>query len=566
MVAPDRASVPSWRETLARLRLVGRAQVVSPIVAAARERKRAFAERAIGERHAALARAEATKAEAARRSAQRKRSIYAGAAINRLNADWVLGPLSADLAIRGDLRALRDRARQLFRDNAYAARYVRLAVENIIGADGVRVSPSVLVPDGTLDGTTNAVLADAWRRWSEQASVDGRSWREIEQLAVTVWKAEGEFLAYLTPARNAFGFAIQVLDNDQLDHEFNRTAGTGENEVRMGVEVDEWQRPVAYHLWTAHPSEPHRGRIRVRVPAEQIIHLAEFERPLQTRGVTRFATVMTTLNMLGGLQEAVLVLQRTASCKMGFLTVDPEQTSALEGEDGDQETAVSWDAEPGRIEQLPKGMEFTAWDPGQPGNQYDPFTKNVLRECAAGLNIAYSSLTGDLSQANYGSQRGGLLSERDGWRRDQRLVIERLHRPVYAAFLKYGLLRGAFLRNGRPLPFDPVLFGAVHFEPRGFDWIDPRADIDAALAEVGAGLNSLTAICAAKGRDFETILRQRKHETDLAEQYGVTLTLGIKNALPLAPIDDTTGGEAHSTDNGDQHADASSGRALVAVR
>lgn len=525
------SSLPSWTELAQRFGLVARSHV-APITQALHSRRHAFAARVADQRRAAVTR----QAKMAR-----QRAVYAGAMMNRLNADWVMGPLSADLSIRGDLRALRDRARQLVRDNPLAKRYMRLAIENIIGADGIAVEPQVLLPDGkTLDEKTNAYLKERWQAWCHVATVDGRTFNDVERLAAALWKTEGEHLMAMLPSRkNEFGFALQVLDADQLDHEYNGHNPQNGNEIRLGVEVDSFMNPVGFWLWTGHPSEPGRGRRRDRVAAEMIIHLAEVERAYQTRGVTPFAPVMQDLNMLAGMQEAMLVLQRTAACKMGFIEVDPEKTSALETEDGaDQEGAgVTWDAEPGKIEQLPSGMTFTNWDPGQPGSEYDPFTRNVERKISAGLNVSYSSLTGDLSQANYGSQRGGLLSERDGWMRDQQTVIGRMHRPVYLAWLRHGILSGAI-----DLPYDLARFGRVHFQPRGFPWIDPAKDIEASLAEVNAGLDSLTDIAARKGRDYSRILATRKREIELAREMGVPINLTMKGAAQ-APANNADSGD-----------------------
>lgn len=473
----------------------------------------------------------------------RARAVYAGAMINRLNADWVMGPLSADLAIRGDLRALRDRARQLLRDNPLAKRYRRLTEENIIGADGITVEPQVLRPDGSLDEATNKYLKERWTAWCERATVDGKSWSEVEKLAAALWKCEGEHLMAMMPTRaNAFGFALQLLDADQLDHQYNGHNPDNGNEIRLAVEIDEWMHPVAFWIWTGHPSEPGRGRRRMRVPAETMVHLAEVDRVYQTRGVTAFAPVMQALNMLHGTKEALLVLQRTAACKMGFIEVDPDKTTPLETESGlDDETAdeadtIHWDAEPGKIEQLPGGMKFTPWDPGQPSDQFEPFARDIEREISTGLNVSYSSLTGDLSQANYGSQRGGLLSERDGWMRDQQTMIGRMHRPVYRTWLRNGILTGAI-----DLPFDLERYGRVHFQPRGFPWIDPEKDIEASLREVDAGLDCLTDIAARKGRDFAQILTKRQRELELAKRLNVPVNLNTKGGAKAPATEDTNG-------------------------
>ena len=395
----------------------------------------------------------------ARASRPATRSFFAGAALNRLNLDWVLGPFSADDEVKADGRKLRDRARQLRRDNPWAARYVALQVEGILGAHGVMMQARVPVTrkddsgNLKLNERANDTLEARFKQWSGRRTADVAqrlSFPRIAQVVVETWKTEGEAFLEIVPlptTRNPFGVALRVLDPDQVDDTLNQAGKPGQPEIKMGVEMDEFGAPAFYHVWTRHPSEStvEGTRLRRRIPAAQIIHLYDVRRAGQTRGVTPFAPVMQDLKMLGGLQEAVLVLQRTAACKMGFITVDPEQTSPLAPEAGD--ASVVMDAEPGRIEQLPAGMQFQSWDPGQPGAEYDPYTKNVLRGIAAGLGVSYASLTGDLSEANYSSARVGMLSERDAFCRDQQALIEALYARVYAAWLEWGFLSGALDRK-----------------------------------------------------------------------------------------------------------------------
>jgi lambda family phage portal protein len=506
----------------------------------ARERRAAFVDAAV------QARASAALRTTRRASTLSKRSIFAAGAVNRLNADWIMGPMSADQALRMDLRALRDRARQLRRDNAMAARFVRLAADNIIGPDGMILHPRAQTPSGDLDEVLNKAIREAWDAWCEpdQCSVDGRyAFPDLERLAVEVWKCEGECLIHMVPGfGNQFGFALQLLDADQLDHEYNFPGGEGRNEIRLGVEIDVWGRPVAYHCWTAHPTDLVRGRKRERILAEHIVHLYRPDRPGQTRGITPFASVMQDMRMLAGTQEALLVLLRTAACKMGFISQDPEKSNALNLNDDDATdangntvpVAQSMQAEPGLIERLADGEVFNGWDPGQPGANYDTFTTDVRRDIAVGLGVAYSSLCGDLSQANYGSQRQGLLAERDGWRRDQADVRTQLHDRVFLAWLSFALLKRAIVVPGRDLGYDVTPYRRHHFQPRGFEWIDPAKDIDVTLREVEASLNSLTRVASGKGRDFEVMLEERARENKMAEKLGVKLTLNAKANDPNA--------------------------------
>ena len=60
------------------------------------------------------------------RSRKTKRSYFSGASQNRLLNNFVLTSKSADSEIRPSLRVLRNRSRDLARNNAYASRYINV--------------------------------------------------------------------------------------------------------------------------------------------------------------------------------------------------------------------------------------------------------------------------------------------------------------------------------------------------------------------------------------------------------------------------------------------------------
>ena len=55
-----------------------------------------------------------------------KRSFYSGAGTNRLLSNFIQTSKSADTEIKQSLRVLRNRARDLARNNAYARRFINV--------------------------------------------------------------------------------------------------------------------------------------------------------------------------------------------------------------------------------------------------------------------------------------------------------------------------------------------------------------------------------------------------------------------------------------------------------
>jgi lambda family phage portal protein len=473
--------------------------------------------------------------------------VYAGAQISRLTNDWITSTLSADRSIRGDFRLLRERGRSLVRDNAYAARFVEMWSENVIGPDGIKLQATVKDQrTGKLDKETNKALETAWADFCmpENASVDGlHSLTDMAALAVEMRKQDGEALIRIWEGfDNAHGFSLQILDADVLDHTFDRPRTKNQNEIRMGVERDEWGRAVAYWLWTVHPYDYQTGVVkeRVRVAAKEIIHLYRVKRPGQTRGITAFAPVMADINMIGGYQEAELVAARGAAANMGLIIDDPEAEG--DGIDPDTPGTIPEEAEPGAFHRLPPGTKLQQYSPEHPVSAFGAFVSAILRSISSGLGVSYSALTGDLTNANYGSLRDGSLKERDAYKKEQNWIAVQLYRRVYLRWMKFAILAGVL----KPPTRNAALYTSHNWLARGWPWIDPQKDIAAAGLEVAYGFNTRTTICAANGRDFETNVETLAHEEDLADQHGVNLYSGI---LPGSNTVEEDAAEAKKTED-----------------
>ena len=103
------------------------------------------------------------------RTPKKKKTIfkrsYQGANTGRLFADFLTSSTSADAEIKDNLRILRDRARELSRNDSFISRYLNLMVSNVIGRVGVRVSSKARNEDGSLDIGANLLIERSWKEW-----------------------------------------------------------------------------------------------------------------------------------------------------------------------------------------------------------------------------------------------------------------------------------------------------------------------------------------------------------------------------------------------------------------
>lgn len=451
---------------------------------------------------------------------------YAGADWGRLTADWVASSTSADSEIHSSLVRLRNRSRQLCRDNDYARGALRTITNNVIG-QGIPFQSQVKMRRGDrLDESTNDKIEEAWREWAskEYCDVAGKlSWCQIQRVAIRSVVESGEIL--IRKVKQPFGgssipFALEVIESDQLAEDYNSSYGN--NEIRMGVEVDKWCRPVAYWIRTAHPGDyqfaSRRNSARLeRVAADEIIHLFLTDRPNQSRGIPWFHSCLKRMRDLGGYEEAEIVAARATASIMGFIETPDGELLGEEVQDGERLRSLS----PGTIELLAPGEKFSGFAPSRPNSGFDSFTRMMLRGMAAGIGISYENLSADYSQSNYSSSRLALLNDRDTYRALQTWVMASLHQPVYEAWLEMAVLSGRIdLAN---YEIDPRRYEAVRWQPRGWSWVDPQKEINATISAIGAGLTTLTDEIAKQGGDIEDLLKTRKRELDMATAYGLSL-------------------------------------------
>jgi len=449
---------------------------------------------------------------------------YDGAQGGRLFADFMATQRSADSEIRYSLKTLRDRCRDLARNNEYARRYLHLVKTNVVGERGTTLQVKAVNTDGTLDTIGNQQIEREWSRWSRvgNCTVDGKmSFVDAQAMAVESMARDGEALIRIVNyPGNEDRFALQFLEPDVIDEEKNERAANG-NEIRMGVELDQYRRPVAYHMLTEHPGDyqfTQYSRRTVRVEAENILHLYLPDRAQQTRGVPWMSTAVTSLKMLHGYREAELVAARTAASKMGFFV--SRSGDGFIGDDVEDSVVPITDAEPGSFFQLPKDVEFQPWDPSHPTSAFADFEKSILRGIASGLGVSYHSLANDLTQTSYSSIRQGSIEDRDFYKMLQSYLIHHFVLPVYERWLA-----NAFLLGSVNLPIDKFdkFASASQFRPRGFQWVDPQKEISAHVIGLQNGMISLQDVANIYGRDIEEVFAQISRDKQLADQFGLKM-------------------------------------------
>jgi len=472
----------------------------------------------------------------------RRRRSYDAAKMDRLSNGFLAPISTGDAELHSALSVLRARSRELSRNNDYAKKFLHMVKVNVVGKTGFTLQNKARDPNGKLDKLANAIIESEWAQWGKKGNctVDGRhSWLSEQQLAVTTVARDGEFLARkIRGFKNPWRFALQNLEADLLNEYYNVSDGKGQNLIKMGIEYDGWDRPVAYHLRKKHPGDYFRSQFSAStyepVPATEIIHCYVADRSTQGRGVPWMHTAARRLNQVGEYEYAEVVAARIGSSKMGFYEQVDNMIPGMEtfGDAEDENGNPIAEAEAGIFEKLPPGYKFTPFLPDHPTTQFGAFVKASLRGVASGLGVSYNSLANDLEGVNFSSMRSGAIEERDGWKTVQQWMIDDFVLQVFGPWLEMLLLT-----NRTTLPYAKYdKFNAPEFRGRIFDWVDPSKDIDGEIKLVKAGWKTNRQVVAERmNMDLEDVYEQLAEEQKLADQYGLNIDLAAVEKNQAAP-------------------------------
>lgn len=186
---------------------------------------------------------------------------------------------------------------------------------------------------------------------------------------------------------------------------------------------------------------------------------------------------------------------------------------------------------------MPQGYDLKMIDPTHPTSAFSDFNKAVLRGIASGLGLSYESLSNDLEGTSYSSIRQGALLERDQFKNEQQFMIEHFVDKIYRIWLLWSMQIGSFSFDGLSIgsdKFDKFAM-ASQWRGRGFQWVDPLKEMNAAVVGLQNGILSMQDVANHYGRDVEETFAQIDRDKQVADQYGIQTAFQPFGA-PKAPI------------------------------
>lgn len=427
---------------------------------------------------------------------------FDGATKGRRGEGWRATGTSANAEIGPALHMLRNRARDLVRNNVYAKRAVNAYAYNVVGK-GIMPAPY----PGQLAERNKTRLMAAWNGWADKRKVvdwDGKkNFYGIQKLVMRTVAESGECLVIRRRAPKLnIPFQLQVVEADYIDTQRNYVPGvTGDEYDIQGVRFNKDGKIIGYWLFDAHPGDSYMRSVTSRlVPAEDVLHIYEQLRPGQVRGIPFGVASFLKMRDFDDYQDAQLMKQKVAACFAAFVTDTTQLATEISGAGEDNYEKV----QPGMIEYLPAGKDVKFANPPAVEGYKDFSTVN-LQGIAMGYEVPYELLTGDLSNVNFSSARMGWIEfQRRITDLQTDMLIPDLCEPVWEWFVEAAMLRGI-------IPTTEVSAG---WTPPKREMINPTEEIKAAAEMVRMGFSSWQEQVRQFGYDPEDVI------SELAEDYG----------------------------------------------
>lgn len=417
---------------------------------------------------------------------------YSGAALGRHTAGWRTAPTSADAEIERAGSRLRDRSRDLTRNNPYAAKAVSAWVNNLVG-DGITPRPV------SKNEKVNAEVKAIWPDFAAQCDADGQlDFNGMQVLAAREMVEAGEVLTRRRRRRASDGLAVplqlQILEADLIDSSRTGTTTTG-NVAIQGVEFDQLGKRANYWLFSEHPGNNFitslgAGFDSKPIPADQIIHLYEKQRT-QVRGVPWGASVIRALRDFEDYTFAEGIRKKTESSVVGVVLGFENEEQGVAPSITDSRGNKVEQFEPGLFAYARGGKDIKFNTPGVSGG-YPEYGKFTLKGVAAGYRLPYAVLSADQGDTNFSGDRSGLVE----FRRLVGALQWHLFIPVWCQPVWDWFCEAAYLAGRISEPRVPV-----EWSPPEFAWVDPYKDALAELLAIRAGTRTWAQCVQGRGRN-----------------------------------------------------------------
>ena len=186
-------------------------------------------------------------------------TAYKGASRSRLRSNWLPGHGSADEDLLPELSDIRERSRDLNRNDAHASGITGTMTVNVVGS-GIRpqsrIDKESIGMEESAQSTFQKQAEKCWKRWLPYADAGERmDFCEIQNLVDRQILENGEaiIMPLMLPDKDRpYSLALQAIESDRLD---TPPELRGDKSVRSGVKVGDRGQPLSYFIRKSHPGD-----------------------------------------------------------------------------------------------------------------------------------------------------------------------------------------------------------------------------------------------------------------------------------------------------------------------
>ena len=408
------------------------------------------------------------------------------------NADALSADAANTLAVRAKLR---NRARYEYANNSYVH-----GIINSVACDTVGSGPALQVRSD--NSVFRKDLEDAYAAWADAVKL-AQSLRVMVKSRIR----DGEIFSIFATNPALMGSVKlypELAECDRVTSSLLNPAGAD------GISVDAYGNPVSYRVLKSHPGGYFTGGTDdfETVRADMMVHYFAPDRPSQHRGVPEITPALELCILLRRYTLAVVTAAETAADNAYVL-----ETSGATDTDYDPDNDLEeLNLERNLVTVLPEGYKLSQTRAEQPTTTYPDFKNEILNEIARCLGVPFNVAAGNSSSYNYSSGR------LDHKTYEKKLSVDQSH-------LERVFLNRAFEKFFFEWAVGNGMVGAPQPETAWY-WeklphIDPVKEANAQVIRLGAGLTTRTREAAREKVDYETLLAERKRETELESEYGV---------------------------------------------
>jgi lambda family phage portal protein len=469
------------------------------------------------------------------------RGYHTASTVGRLNYGQRSVGVGPNSVTSADLASLRARSRGADR-NSGTFRKAKHAMVNALVGKGIR--PQSNTGDEKLDAAVDAL----WARFVPVADADDRGdayW--LQRQAVGSWVVSGEVFLRRRSRSMSDGIPIpveiQALESDMLPLTDITPTGSAIPDgayVNQGIVFDALGKRTSYIMYRQHPADliadfsSFSSAETVRVPAADISHVYDADRPGQARGLPWGSCVLEDMVALDEYLYNEAVRQETQSNMAAFITgADPELNQGLGDVEQDAETLDYIDTlNPGMVRHLAHGETIDFAVP-----QVSPGLKDYAsvqyHKIAAGWGLSYAQLTGDLTSVNFSSGRMGHLdaAEMQG-NLQAHLVIPHVCQPQWRWFIQGAIATGT-------LPDRAEGYPVIWTPPRTIP-IDRKKEAEADILEIDNNLSAPGDIIRGRGQDPFAVWARAAADKKEMERLGLSTPAMDANPAPAPAVQDDT--------------------------